>query len=145
MLYNLYNLRQLTNDDVTSFQKLLMNGRYVATFCDDRTHVCARMDDLFAHVPRCILGAGGRIGGKASGEKRRPDRDGDFETRVMAFLVLSCIRTLTLLAYIRAWSWLPSTFLPSGNHISARLYMFAVLCTVIGWDGCVLDADLFTN
>lgn len=33
------------------------------------------------------------------------------ETRVMAFLVLGCVRTLTLLAHIRAWSWLLSDFL----------------------------------
>lgn len=76
-----------------------------------------------AHVPRCILGAGGRRRGGRAGEKGRPDRDGDFETCVMAFLVLSCIRTLTLLAYIRAWSWLPSAFLSSSNHTYSHVYM----------------------
>lgn len=104
-----------------------MNGRKVPIFCDDRTHVYTHGRSFRARSSvHTWRGRTYRRGGQA--RKGRSDRDGDFETCVMAFLVLSCIRTLTLLAYIRAWSWLPSTFLPSGNHIFARLYVFAVLC-----------------
>ena len=42
------------------------------------------------------------------------------ETRVMAFLVLSCVRTLTLLAHIRAWSWLLSAFLHGAASLFSR-------------------------
>ena len=35
----------------------------------------------------------------------------------MAFLVLSCIRTLTLLVHIRAWSWLLSAFLHGASFL----------------------------
>lgn len=49
-----------------------------------------------------------RVKGRKSKKERERERagavfeSGDFETRVMAFLVLSCVRTLTLLAHIRA-------------------------------------------
>ena len=62
------------------------------------------------------------FGPKKEREREREKRgcwSGDFEARVMAFLVLSCDRTLTLLAHIRAWSWLLSAFL-HGAQLPAR-------------------------
>jgi len=71
----------------------------------------------WTNFSRTFLGAYSLRGGQA--RNGRPDRDGDFETRVMAFLVLSCVRTLTLLVHIRAWSWLPPAFLPRRLHLYA--------------------------
>jgi len=61
---------------------------------------------LFAIAPRTdkLVAYSTRRGARDGAGKGRPGRDDDFETRVMAFLVLSCVRTLTLLAHIRAWS-----------------------------------------
>lgn len=113
-----------------------MNDRNVSTFSDDRAHMY-EYTYIWTIFSRTFLGAClvredvGEEGGQA--RKGRPDRDGDFETCVMAFLVLSCIRTLTLLAYIRAWSWLPSAFLSSSNHTYPH-YMCSPFFARL-WDG----------
>ena len=64
-------------------------------------------------LEKCNLGLGGAVCRKKKEECTGSGRKGSrgagrgvwtsgLETRVMAFLVLSCVRTLTLLAHIRA-------------------------------------------